>query len=1672
VTIPSLASGESVTLTLTFNVTITNTSLRNVTINNTAQAAVPETGPLKPEITWKDPNPENNDDSVSTTVRETPEADIAVSKSTADEKAMEGENVTYALTVTNLGPEGATNVGITDDWNLPTGSASVVDVKEVSETKKGIEWTEFDGEVSIIITSLDPGERAEIWVTLRVPNGSAGGNLTNIARHEPSAEYSDPVPENDESEETETRIDERRVSDISVTKSGPERIGEGNVTYTINVTNHGPDEAKNVTLVEELDVSAGVDNPTPWVIEEITPSSYWDRDQFSEPGQAFVTIPSLAAGESVTIEVTANITVNDSLASATVENRAYYLDGYVIESSPENNEDSVSTTVEETPVADIAVTKTGPEHASMGETATYTINVTNHGPDKARDVTVLEALYAPEGVEPKIVALTPSKGTVVGNDSVGNDRFKYIEIPSLSPGETVTITVDVRLELTDLSLPNATITNLAGVPETDENDLPLDPPYEDPNPENSDATVGGNQSLETEFTRPVADITVNKAGAENATSGQNITYTVTVTNQGPDTATDVKIIEIPKLQSSSSGELVPVAHSATSGSIAHDIANRPAGVTWTIPELEPGETATLELTIQPRDVSNATEIDNFAGAESFPENYVDPVEENGGDNVTTVVEPVPTADVSIEKTGPANALEGRNFTYTINITNHGPGEAREVRWVDHLSDRATGGAPKGDFEIVDVSAEKGKIFDIIDDEVYHGRIPQLDPGETVTVTVTFRVENITTDIGLENGVLIESNETVSSDPVTGNNTANVTTTIHSEEGHADISVRKTGPENATIGTNATHTITVHNNGPGEATGITVVENWSVTDGTIRRVVVENASTDGIEWTRVDSKLRITIATLSPGETATIEVSIGVKNVTDNATLLNTAGLQESVNFSDPFPNNDEARTTTGFERGTADVSVTKSGPGNVTEGKNATYAVNITNHGPDVATDVDIREAVRFPYGGFRVSGWISVSKGSIRDTGSFRWQWHVPRLAPGETATMKLTVKPHYATAWNGSIRNDVSVLPEPVYRDTDRTNNDDSVPTNVTIPEFSDQPDGWSSDIATSSGGDIYDWQLANMVDMWIAEPGYANLVFFQTQCYSGGILDDLSDELAGTGDVALLGSARHDQVAWADGSESHWAEEVADELERTGPNAPDMGELAKRARRQDEAGPYGPHAGGVTTVDGSLLNEHPQTKFLGNGSEIEIGKHANGSAVSSKHAVLFIGDAEKRHWTNLDRVYDALTNQHGFAPENVHVLADAGPGSPRAPGYVDDPGTKQALFETLRTLSAEMNSGEQLVFWTDNHGTRDRYEHGLLESITGPDRVTIPPTRSASSTPDVPVVASETVAWDVDRAFIDDVRSDPENVPFVSVIVEPRNASEGFEQAITNYTLYLNSEPLAAGTVEPIYSFDSNPDLDGYEVIYPVRNESILRIDNVVEGEWNGSRAGFEPFDVRGLHISTGAIDERVRNDTPRPTADIEVNKTGPASATSGENVTYTVTVTNHGPDTATDVVIKESFVTSGGPDGNIEVEFVERTVPEGTVREIGANATNGHATGAAFLEIPELEPGETVTISLTLRIRIPNQSRTNTTVLNSARVAENDENGTPIDYPWTDPNHENNDGDGDGSTETGITKSTRTATPTATSTEPVIVSPGQSGLGVIAMVTALLAILLFTRRRMRV
>jgi uncharacterized repeat protein (TIGR01451 family) len=177
---------------------------------------------------------------------------------------------------------------------------------------------------------------------------------------------------------------------MAVTATGPDVVdvsnGSTDATYTITITNNGPNTAQGVLLSDTL--------PSGSTFVSMTPAST-NPDSFT----------LAQSGGTVTATANANIGSGNSdtftlvvSAPGSLSNGAAFNDtASVSASNPDpntaNNSATVSgTVVNNSPNADLAVSISGPASASEGSSATYNITVTNAGPAPALGVTLTDTL--------------------------------------------------------------------------------------------------------------------------------------------------------------------------------------------------------------------------------------------------------------------------------------------------------------------------------------------------------------------------------------------------------------------------------------------------------------------------------------------------------------------------------------------------------------------------------------------------------------------------------------------------------------------------------------------------------------------------------------------------------------------------------------------------------------------------------------------------------------------------------------------------------------------------------------------------------------------------------------------------------------------------------------------------------------------------------------------------------------------------------------------------------------------------------------------------------------------------------------------------------------------------------------------------------------------------------
>ena len=256
------------------------------------------------------------------------------------------------------------------------------------------------------------------------------------------------------------------------------------------------------------------------------------------------------------------------------------------------------------------------------------------------------------------------------------------------------------------------------------------------------------------------------------------------------------------------------------------------------------------------------------------------------------------------------------MTYTIRITNTGPGLARSVDVKDQL--------PAG-LTLASASASNGGVCG--------GAVCQfgtLAVGATRTITVVAQVNPDAPAGTVTNTAAVYSTDESNQ----ANNTATANTTITTA---ADLSIVKTASPNPAVpGQALTYILTVRNAGPSAAQG----------------VVVTDTLPAGFTATSVSSSqggcsaLPCTLGTAAAGGSATVTI-VGTVAATVTAGLVNVAGVSSST--TDPNTGNNTTSLTTAVGP-SADLALTKTDATDpVLAGTSLVYTLTVRNLGPSAA---------------------------------------------------------------------------------------------------------------------------------------------------------------------------------------------------------------------------------------------------------------------------------------------------------------------------------------------------------------------------------------------------------------------------------------------------------------------------------------------------------------------------------------------------------------------------------------------------------------------------------------------------------------------------------------------------------------------------------------------------
>jgi uncharacterized repeat protein (TIGR01451 family) len=521
-------------------------------------------------------------------------ADLSIEKTVSDKAPVQNQPITYTLTLTNNGPGDATDIQVRDE--LPD------EVTYLNDDSSGT----YDPATGIwSVPRLDNGDTLTLTINARTNLGTLGETIENRAE---VFDWNPVTTDTDLTNNAESAISIVEAVNVELTKTldnNTPLIGDV-LTYTLTVTNTSSLDAANVAVEDTLPTGVSFLSAT---------STTGSCSESSGTVVCAVGNLAPAAGATITLRVEVLNTVPDG----SVTNEAIaFVDGSE-DLFPLDSRDQVSFSMQ---AVDLQVTQeTSTAFVLPNDTYTYSVTVTNAGPSDADNVTVTHNL--------------PALTTITGSDVTPPDTFNTTTgewvIASLPAGTSRTLTATVTVN----NAPSGTTltTAVTGATADQREDQPAD----------------NTASIDVQVAQ-LADLDLSSTfSTDVAFEGDIVSYSLTLTNNGPLEATDI-VVDVSEIYAlRANGDLSWTA-SAPSG------VNQ-AQQEWRIASLPVGDTVTVvfeDITVEPLNPQRLTTLTAAASVTSLTE--LDPeLDNNLTDTELLVALPV---EIIIDNDDPEVSLRG------------------------------------------------------------------------------------------------------------------------------------------------------------------------------------------------------------------------------------------------------------------------------------------------------------------------------------------------------------------------------------------------------------------------------------------------------------------------------------------------------------------------------------------------------------------------------------------------------------------------------------------------------------------------------------------------------------------------------------------------------------------------------------------------------------------------------------------------------------------------------------------------------------------------------------------------------------------------------------------------------------------------------------------------------
>ncbi|WP_390581347.1 hypothetical protein [Paenibacillus illinoisensis] len=916
ITLGSLSPG--VTSTVVFRATL-NTLPSPPTLENQGTAA----------YTYQLPSGRNLSGSSQSNIVRIPASapNISISKTVNTPDATVGDILTYTVIASNAGVSAVQNLVISD---TPTGSEFVPGSVTINGTASG-SASPVSG---IVVGTLNSSSSVTVTYQTRVTSVPSTGSVTNRA----SAAFTSGSFNGVSSSVTvSTPIFQPVIQVVKSASTTNLTVGD-TFNYSIQINNTG-NIAASVTLTDPI--PAGAVFSTNSVIINGVPT----------PGvspAAGISLGSIAANSSTTVTFVATVTsLPDSrqLTNQAVASFSYTLpSGRTIAGFSSSNTITIPVSLPNVTI----VNSDNVEYGVVGDVIRYTSVIRNNGTVAVNNVVYVNPL-------PPNTPFVPGSVIVNGTSFPLSNPTAGIPIGTLAPGAEVTVTFEVTITMPIPSQINnqSTVSFTSG----------------------SFSGSSSSNTTQTPVIQPQISL-VKTANTVNATVGDTVVYTVTVSNTGNLQANVTVTDTIPAATSF-------VANSVVVSGVPQPGATPGAGIPVGI--VAAGATAVVTFAVVVDTLPSPQQLSNFATS-SFTFTPPDGRTLTGTATSNTLTFPVSSPNVAVVKSTPSTAAAvGDTVTYSVQVTNSGIAPVNNIQFSDPIPAGAS---------FVTGSVTVNGVPQPTANPAGGISLGTLAPGASATVTFTFRVDSIPPSGQLSNRSTVSFTSGAFSSTTFSN-------TVVTPVFQPILSATKAASTlNATVGDTVSYTITVSNTGNYGAQ-INLTDN--IPAGTI--LVPNSVIVNGQPLPAANPATGISAGTVAAGATTTITFSVVIDTLPSPQQLVNQASVALSFTLPD-------GRTITGsvlsnvltITVSAPDVDVVKSTTStSVSVGDIVTYSVAVTNNGIATVNNVVFTDAlpastVLAPTGVF-VDGVLRP--GANPSTGIT-----IGSIAPGATVTVVFSVR------------------------------------------------------------------------------------------------------------------------------------------------------------------------------------------------------------------------------------------------------------------------------------------------------------------------------------------------------------------------------------------------------------------------------------------------------------------------------------------------------------------------------------------------------------------------------------------------------------------------------------------------------------------------------------------